>query len=129
MAKIKIIIFNVHNAPRNSLIPVGDRTAYLMAFVNALRDFGQLRPETHHLLWDIIDRMWRSVKPGQPFPCLEDLRRILDYEAKRLDRENLLTISRAVHSLCTVLGDAARIRKPADLETDCRRPIVEGKDS
>jgi hypothetical protein len=111
----KVIIFNLQNAPRNFLAPVGDRYAYITAFVNELRDFGDLRPESYPLCWNIIERMYRSVKPGDPWPCLEDLRRVLEHEAEVQNRPNLLTVARAVQNLCAVLGEASKIRMPASL--------------
>ena len=40
---------------------------------------------------------------------------MLEHEAKTQERANLLTASRTVQNLCAVLGEGARIRKPADL--------------
>ncbi len=102
--------------PRNFLVPVGDRSAYITAFVNELRDFGDLRPETYPLLWSIIERMYRSVNPDNPlWPCLEDLRRVLEFEAEAQKRPNLLSAARAVQNLCAILGEASTIRTPASL--------------
>ena len=112
----RMIIFNFRTAPRNFLAPVGDRMAYITAFVNELRDFGNLHIETSQLLVGIIDRMYQSVPPGSDeWPCLEDLRRILEHEAEVQKRPNLLTAARTVQSLCALLGESARIRKPAPL--------------
>ena len=98
------------------MAPLGDRSAYITAFVNELRDFGDLRPETYPLLWSIIERMYRSVDPDNPqWPCLEDLRRVVESEAEAQNRPNLLSAARAVQNLCAVLGEASKIRTPASL--------------
>jgi hypothetical protein len=111
----KVMIFTPATLPRNFLEPVGDHTAWLTAFVSELRDFAQLMPQTYPLLWDIIDRMYRAVPPGGVYPSLEDLRRVLEHEAEVQHRENLYTAGRAIRNLCVILGEAATIRRPADL--------------
>ena len=121
------MLFHLNTAPRNFLEPVGDRMAFNTAFVNELRDYGQLRPETYPLAVEIVDGMWRSVRPGQSYPCLEDLRRVTEHLGKKRNRENLYTIARTIQNLCAVLGRASRVRKAADVGSSYHASHGSGK--
>jgi hypothetical protein len=55
------------------------------------------------------------MKPGDPFPSIEDFRRIVEREAKIRNRENLFTAARILSSIETVLGPNARVRRVPDI--------------
>jgi DNA helicase HerA-like ATPase len=114
------IVFTPQIAPWQWLEPVGDPLAYYIGLTGELRAEFELRPETYHLLYGIFERLLRGMRPGDPFPSFEDLRRVVEHEAREQKRENLYSIARALMSLCVVLGPQARVRKAAPLSKHYR---------
>src|SRR2546427_3429206 len=94
------MVFNLRNAPWQFLEPAGDPIAYYTGIVGDLRLEFDLRPETFPLLWGILERMVRGMKPGDPYFSWEDFRRVVEHEAKVQHRENLLTAARAIMNIC-----------------------------
>ena len=110
------ILFTPRNAPWQYLKPVGsDPLAYYVGIIGEIRLEFQLRPETVPLAWQIIDRMLRGMRPGDPFFSWADLERVLEAEAVAQGRENLFTVARAILSICTVLGPQAAARDVPDV--------------
>jgi len=110
------ILFTPRNAPWQYLKPVGpDPLAYYVGIFGEIRIEFQLRPETVPLAWQIIERMLRGMRPGDPFFSWSDLERVFEAEAVAQGRENLFTLARAILSICTVLGPQAAAREVPDI--------------
>lgn len=110
------ILFTPRNAPWQHLKPIGtDHLAYYIGIMGEIRLEFQQRPETIHLGWQIIERMLRGMREGDPPFSWQDLLRVLEAEAIAQGRENLFTLARAVLSICTVLGPQSAAREVPDI--------------
>src|ERR1051326_4563766 len=115
------ILFTPRNAPWQFLKPVGaDKLAYYISIISEIRLEFELRPETVPLMWQVIERMLRGMRPTDPPFSWEDYRRVLEHEAIEQRRENLYTAARAILNICVVLGPQAAAREVPDISTRYR---------
>jgi hypothetical protein len=111
-----VIIFTPSNAPWKILIPIGrNKIAYYIGIISEIRHEFELHPATVPLIWQIIERMLRGMKPGDPPFCMEDVRRVLEHEAEVQKRENLYTAARAFQNICVVMGKQSTARVVPDI--------------
>jgi len=109
------ITFDLHTAPWHFLHPVGDHIAYYTGIIGELRHEFELHTATFPLLWSIMERILRGMRPGDPYPSWEDLLLVVEHEAVSQNRENLHTVARVLRNLCVLLGRQARIRRAPDI--------------
>ena len=111
------MLFTPKDAPWQWLEPPPrcDPLTYGMGVISEIRTEMGLRDETFPLLNNIWERILRGMKPGDPYPSIEDFRRIVEHEAKIQNRENLFTASRVLSSIETVMGSNARVRRAPDI--------------
>lgn len=109
------VVFDLETLPFQWLEPVGNRLAYFISIISDIRREFELRPETYPLLWSIFERIERGMRPGDPWPSTEDLRRVIEHEAKEQHRENLYTIARFILTICAITGEQSKARKVPDI--------------
>lgn len=108
-------VFSPQTAPWQWIEPPlhGDPMTYFSGVMEELRTEAEIRPETFPLAYGIFERIVRGLAPGDAYPSLSDLRRVVEHEAKAQSRENLFTLARVLSSVETVLGVNARVRHAA----------------
>lgn len=111
------MVFTPSNWPCQWLEPPTgcDPIPYFTGFMSEIRTEFDLRSETFPLSYGIYERVVRALKPGDPYPSISDFRRILEWEADHVKRENLFTLARVFLNLEVILGPNARIRKAPDI--------------
>ncbi|MGZ5518831.1 MAG: hypothetical protein ACXWJX_14140, partial [Limisphaerales bacterium] len=106
----------------NMLEPIGPSEIYFSAWASEFARAFNLRPETWTELVEILKRIERGLKPGDPYPSLKDFERVLRRLAEQDNRAKLQTAAYSLASLNAILGRTAYIRKAPDVEA--RYPIV-----
>ena len=110
----------------NILDPVGRPETYWAALFFELAKLANLRVEAWNELPEILVRIQKGLKPGQPFISLRDFCRILFEIATRERRPKLATVARAIRALNEVLGELSRVRRsPVHLLKRSRLVVLE----
>jgi hypothetical protein len=111
-----VAIFRPDQMPINMLEPVGRSETYWLSWSGEFSKAFNLRPETWTKLPEILSRMEKGMKAGDPYPSLKDFERILFILAEREGRQTLQTAAQALASLNAILGKTALIRKAPCIE-------------
>jgi hypothetical protein len=106
----------------NILAPVGPSEMYWFGVAAEIGRAFNLRPETWTKLPEILLRVERGLKSGEPFPSLRDFERLLSHLASHENWPSLETAARSFAALNGLLGRTARIRRAPD--DDARRRLV-----
>ena len=116
------MVFRADQFPWNMLEPIGNSNVYYSAFLAEFASTFALRTETWPELVRVLLRVERGLKPGDPYPSLRDLERLLFAVAQSDDNPKFLTAATSFASLNAILGKTAHIRKAPDMSM--RYPVL-----
>jgi hypothetical protein len=111
-----VAVFRPDQIPINMLEPVGRSETYWLSWSGEFGRAFNLRPETWTKLPEVLSRMEKGMKAGDPYPSLKDFERILFILAEKEGRQTLQTAAQALASLNAILGKTALIRKAPCIE-------------
>ncbi len=95
----------------NPLQPIGDDSeAYYAALCQEFSDIFQMHPGTQLKLTHLLLQLEAGLVPGESYPSLYDLKRVLEKLSKERKDQTLRTASMALGSLERVLGKTAQLR-------------------
>jgi hypothetical protein len=119
------MVFRPEQEFYNPLEPIGPTEMYWTALFAEFGRAFNLHAETWTELTPIMQRIVRSLKPGQAFPSWRDLAFILLNVAGKEHRPKLITLANAILSLAAVQGRSAVIRRAPDMENRYRLIVYE----
>lgn len=121
----EVLVFRADQEPWNMLEPVGPAETYWWGLMSEFGKAFNLRTETWTELVEILVRLQRGLKPGEPYPSWRDFGDILKHLARVESRPKLETAANALESLCSVLGRTAQIRRAPVLDPFYRITVFE----
>jgi hypothetical protein len=121
----EVAVFRPDQEPCNRLEPVGHAESHAWGIMSEVGKARNLHVETWPELVEVLLRIQRGLKHDEPHPSLKDFECVLRHLAHAENRPKLETAAGALASLSSVLGQTARIRRPASLDPRFRIVVYE----